>query len=178
MNKPYDMPPTRLSMVLDGYGTLALLPNKGIFCSNMPVKGREDLLCPFLTIGNNSLCHEYNKQKNKEEKNKDKKIFVKFPNKKVREYIQKEWRVATARKYKYTCVYCHRHNNQRDADGKKIRIVIDHFYPLALGGTNTVENLVCSCWDCNASKGANLWEVNCRIGYYKGSNNGIKQCSN
>jgi hypothetical protein len=32
--------------------------------------------------------------------------------------------------------------------------VADHVVPIASGGTDDMGNLVCSCYDCNASKGA------------------------
>jgi 5-methylcytosine-specific restriction endonuclease McrA len=46
-------------------------------------------------------------------------------------------------RYGGVCVYC-------GAPGKHV----DHFLPIALGGTNTEENLVVACATCNCSKGA------------------------
>jgi len=172
LKKPYDIPPTRLNLILEGYGTLSLLPNKGLFCVNMPSKGREDLLCPYLVNGHQMGCFEYERQEKQDEKNKDKPKFIRFPNKQVRTPIPREWRILIARKYKYYCVYCGRHLGDRDEIGKKVRVVIDHFVPLALGGSNTIDNLVCSCFDCNTDKGANLWELGCRKDFYPKYNKG------
>jgi 5-methylcytosine-specific restriction endonuclease McrA len=47
----------------------------------------------------------------------------------------------------YTCVYCGRRGN-------RLRLTIDHVFPVALGGTNDVANLVTACRPCNLAKGA------------------------
>jgi 5-methylcytosine-specific restriction endonuclease McrA len=48
------------------------------------------------------------------------------------------------------CRYC---------DGALTKFHVDHFIPLARGGSNGPENLVLSCPSCNCSKGAKLpWE--------------------
>jgi hypothetical protein len=49
----------------------------------------------------------------------------------------------------YTCVYCGRR-------GRGILLTIDHVFPVALGGTNDVGNLVTACRPCNLTKGARL----------------------
>jgi 5-methylcytosine-specific restriction enzyme A len=49
----------------------------------------------------------------------------------------------------YTCVYCGRRGN-------KLRLTIDHVFPVVLGGTNDVANLVTACRSCNLAKGARL----------------------
>lgn len=36
---------------------------------------------------------------------------------------------------------------------------VDHFVPIAKGGTNTKENIVCSCPTCNLQKNAHMPEV-------------------
>ena len=51
------------------------------------------------------------------------------------------------------CVYC-----QRPAG------VVDHVVPLSRGGTDTLDNLVAACSDCNSRKGWRLleelgWEI-------------------
>lgn len=49
----------------------------------------------------------------------------------------------------FTCQYC----------GRKTPIVVlevDHVVPRAEGGTDDIENLVTSCWDCNRGKGKGL----------------------
>ena len=47
----------------------------------------------------------------------------------------------------HTCVYCGRRGN-------KLRLTIDHVFPVVLGGTNAVGNLVTACRPCNLTKGA------------------------
>jgi 5-methylcytosine-specific restriction protein A len=49
----------------------------------------------------------------------------------------------------YTCVYCGRH-------GRRLLLTIDHVFPVALGGTNDIGNLVTACRPCNLTKGARL----------------------
>lgn len=48
---------------------------------------------------------------------------------------------------KHTCQYC---------GGKPPDVVLqlDHVYPVALGGTNGIDNLLTACRDCNLGKGA------------------------
>lgn len=47
----------------------------------------------------------------------------------------------------YRCVYCGR-------NGRRILLTIDHVYPVSLGGTNDLANLVTACRPCNLTKGA------------------------
>jgi 5-methylcytosine-specific restriction enzyme A len=47
----------------------------------------------------------------------------------------------------YACVYCGRRGN-------KLRLTIDHVFPVSLGGTNDVANLVTACRSCNLAKSA------------------------
>jgi hypothetical protein len=49
----------------------------------------------------------------------------------------------------FRCVYCGR-------GGRSLRLTIDHVYPVALGGTNDIANLVTACRACNLTKGARL----------------------
>ena len=50
-----------------------------------------------------------------------------------------------------TCRYC-------GAKAPDVVLHVDHVHPVALGGKNELENLVTSCRDCNAGKGACLIE--------------------
>lgn len=43
----------------------------------------------------------------------------------------------------YTCVYCGSHKN----------LTIDHIHPRSKGGGNNWDNLITSCFSCNAKKG-------------------------
>jgi 5-methylcytosine-specific restriction enzyme A len=47
----------------------------------------------------------------------------------------------------YKCVYCGR-------KGRRILLTIDHIFPVVLGGTDEVGNLVTACRACNLTKGA------------------------
>lgn len=56
-------------------------------------------------------------------------------------------RLHVLQRYKFTCVYCGAHP-------PAARIEIDHFWPIALGGRDSEDNLVVACILCNRSKGA------------------------
>jgi hypothetical protein len=50
----------------------------------------------------------------------------------------------------FNCVYCYRTED----------LSLDHIVPFSLGGSDSIENLVCCCRKCNSSKGAkplNQW---------------------
>jgi 5-methylcytosine-specific restriction enzyme A len=49
----------------------------------------------------------------------------------------------------YRCVYCSR-------KGRRNLLTIDHVFPVVLGGTNDIGNLVTACRACNLTKGARL----------------------
>lgn len=49
----------------------------------------------------------------------------------------------------YTCAYCGR-------GGRNLLLTIDHIFPVSLGGTNEIGNLVTACRACNMSKGAKV----------------------
>jgi hypothetical protein len=51
----------------------------------------------------------------------------------------------------FTCRYCGR----RSPD---VLLEVDHIIPRAAGGTDDLENLTTSCWDCNHGKGGRLLE--------------------
>lgn len=52
----------------------------------------------------------------------------------------------------FKCSYCGR----TAAHGAQLEV--DHVLPLAAGGTDDIENLTTSCWDCNHGKAAKLLE--------------------
>lgn len=56
--------------------------------------------------------------------------------------------------YGYKCYYCESKINQKE----KNSFHIDHYIPIAKGGTNEISNLVISCPTCNMSKGAKMPE--------------------
>lgn len=56
----------------------------------------------------------------------------------------KEWK-ALKEKYNYACLCCGKHEPE-------IKLSMDHVKPLALGGTNTIENIQPLCMTCNFRK--------------------------
>ena len=55
-----------------------------------------------------------------------------------------EWQ-ALKEFYNYTCLCCGRREPE-------IKLTLDHVKPLALGGTNTIDNAQCLCGSCNSRK--------------------------
>lgn len=51
----------------------------------------------------------------------------------------------------FSCRYC---GSQSD----KVQLVVDHVVPVCQGGTNEIENLITSCFACNAGKGGRTVE--------------------
>ena len=46
------------------------------------------------------------------------------------------------------------YRGHRGRKGRRVLLTIDHVFPVALGGTNDVANLVTACRPCNLAKGA------------------------
>jgi len=66
----------------------------------------------------------------------------------MRTPIKPSKRFAVFSRDNHTCQYC----------GKKapsVVLEIDHKTPVSKGGTNAIENLITSCFDCNRGKGSN-----------------------
>lgn len=61
--------------------------------------------------------------------------------------ISKSLRYQVLRRDGHRCHYCGGHP-------PNVRLVLDHVLPIALGGSDTADNLITSCEDCNAGKGA------------------------
>lgn len=173
LDKGYSVPPKRIDLFCEEYATVEMMPNAGLFAQNMPFlnNGQAHNLCPIFQQLSNRSCAEYQKEakriddlvKARENAKTARRIFT---NANGRVWIAPEVRQEIARQYHYTCVYCHRHQNQI-WNGKKIQGCIDHFYPLAQGGdASSTENLVFACVECNQAKGANVWKLGCRVGYY------------
>lgn len=57
--------------------------------------------------------------------------------------VSKRTRFEVLRRDNFTCRYC------RSTNGE---LTVDHVVPVALGGTDTPDNLVACCKDCNAGK--------------------------
>ena len=54
------------------------------------------------------------------------------------------------------CAYCQRRGTERmDPDRKAWHI--DHVFPFIKGGSDTLDNMVKACADCNSKKDINLW---------------------
>lgn len=66
-----------------------------------------------------------------------------------RKSLSKKIRFEVFKRDSFTCQYC----GKRAPD---VILEVDHIHPVADGGTNDVMNLVTSCHDCNAGKGARL----------------------
>lgn len=65
----------------------------------------------------------------------------------MRRAIRASLRYSVYERDKSTCQYC----GQKAPD---VELQIDHVMPVALGGTNHIDNLLTACRDCNIGKGA------------------------
>lgn len=65
----------------------------------------------------------------------------------IRKSISKGTRYAIFARDNFTCRYCGR-------QAGTVVLVVDHIKPVAHGGDNDPSNLITSCEDCNAGKGA------------------------
>lgn len=61
--------------------------------------------------------------------------------------VSKSLRFQILRRDNHTCRYC-------GASAPDVKIGVDHVTPVAHGGTDTADNLVAACPDCNAGKAA------------------------
>lgn len=59
--------------------------------------------------------------------------------------VSKRLRYEVLRRDDHTCRYC-------GAGAPDAKLTVDHVVPVALGGTDTPDNLVTACADCNAGK--------------------------
>lgn len=158
--KSYAVPPTRENLFLfHPIPTSVMSLRKSLYCENMPSEMHPENLCPFLAGKNFDDCHE----KGKADRRKVRQAQKKFPGQELRLTISRDVRKQVAANHNYQCIYCGRYQNQKDENGESIRMVVDHFVPLALGGHPTdLSNLVLACKDCNREKGTELWEKGCR----------------
>jgi hypothetical protein len=67
-----------------------------------------------------------------------------------REHIPRAIRRRVYARDGYACRYCRRKRSH------VVRLELDHFVPVAHGGTDDPGNLVTACFDCNRAKGAKL----------------------
>lgn len=63
--------------------------------------------------------------------------------------ISPKLRFEVFKRDNFTCRYCGRKTPQ-------VVLEVDHVIPVAKGGTDELDNLVTSCWECNRGKGAAL----------------------
>lgn len=170
LDRSYEIPPDRVTMLCDGYATFDMMPKGGLYAEHMPLvrDGQLINLCPAMQNQPLTSCPEHQKEARRlASLAKAREHSRQYFDARKRVWIAPEVRQAVAHRYHYTCVYCHRSHNQL-WKGKKLKGHVDHYIPLALGG-NEVEpsNLVFACEDCNQAKGANVWQFGCRIGYYQ-----------
>ena len=69
--------------------------------------------------------------------------------KKSRSPLSSKLRFDVFRRDKYVCQYC-------GACGPKVELEVDHVIPVARGGTDDMNNLKTSCFDCNRGKGGGV----------------------
>jgi len=62
-----------------------------------------------------------------------------------RKSISKRLRFEIFKRDSFTCQYC-------SAKPPKIPLEIDHIMPVSKGGTNSIDNLITACFDCNRGK--------------------------
>ena len=67
--------------------------------------------------------------------------------KSTRKVISNSVRFEVFRRSKFCCSYC----GKAAAEGNKLQI--DHIKSVSKGGTNDIDNLTASCYDCNNGKG-------------------------
>lgn len=170
LERGYDIPPERRIMFCEGYATIDMMPKAGLFAEHMPLMrdGEAINLCPALLDRPANQCPEYIKEaKRLAALAKAREHTREYFSARHRVWIDPDVRQSVAQRDHYTCVYCHRHQNQL-WNGKKIKCHVDHFIPLALGGNEKEpSNLVLACEDCNQAKGADVWTMGCRVGYYQ-----------
>ena len=166
---------TRQHMFLMGYASMSMVRPRGkkkkyggLFAENFPHidKGEKVNMCPHLVNRASERCEEYEKEQARlAQLSKPRKAWQR-EGKTPREHIPKPLREKVCRRDKFRCVFCHRYHGQL-WNGVKVRIVVDHFYPLARGGNALDEgNLVVACHQCNHDKSDDIWELGCRVGYY------------
>lgn len=63
--------------------------------------------------------------------------------------LSKKQRFDVFKRDMFACQYC-------GATPPAVVLEVDHIYPVAEGGKNSIHNLVTACFDCNRGKGAGL----------------------
>jgi 5-methylcytosine-specific restriction endonuclease McrA len=65
----------------------------------------------------------------------------------ARKPLTKTLRFETFKRDSFTCQYC-------GNTPPSVILEVDHINPVSKGGDNSIDNLVCSCFDCNRGKGS------------------------
>ena len=159
-------PPTRQELFIAGYVKPDMVDTnkRGIWCEVMPVRDNVDTYCPNI-FGGFENCPEYKHYLKCVERDQKRK----FSNQSPRLNLTQETRRLVAAEAHYRCVYCGRAHNQIRPDGSKVRGVVDHFVPLALGGLSDISNLVFACSKCNREKGIQIWKKGIKYGDTSGN---------
>lgn len=71
-------------------------------------------------------------------------------------YTPEQWKLVQDF-FEHSCVYC----------GKKVKLTMDHFIPVALGGRTELKNIVPACLPCNSSKSGKHPMEWCDVTTYK-----------
>lgn len=66
-----------------------------------------------------------------------------------RKAISKKDRFKVFKRDSFSCQYCGKSPPQ-------VILELDHINPVSNGGDNSLDNLICSCFDCNRGKGSDL----------------------
>ena len=69
-----------------------------------------------------------------------------------RKQLSKKTRFQVFKRDEFRCCYC-------GQCPPKVVLEVDHIIAVANGGTNQIDNLITSCFDCNRGKGAELLET-------------------
>ena len=69
-----------------------------------------------------------------------------------RKSLSKKVRFEIFKRDVFTCQYC-------GSKPPSVVLEVDHITPVALGGDNSEDNLITSCFDCNRGKGARSLEI-------------------
>lgn len=134
---------------------------KGVYMDTVPEAGNTSTWCPdYCNRTYENSCDSWLRWKSWQDQKERKRQYA---NKRPRAFINPQIRRDVAADAHYKCVYCGRAHGGLDGLGNKIRCVVDHFIPLALGGTNERENLVFACRECNREKETQIWEKGCKI---------------
>lgn len=90
-------------------------------------------------------------------------------------FEEHDWKISKKKKFKrihlskgvrhevfkrdnYTCQECGAKLGDIKPNGEKVKLEVDHIYPVSKGGTNDMNNLQTLCWECNRNKSDVIWQ--------------------